>query len=119
MVGLNWCGGAFHPDADSKDEAVDIAGEFLRGNLESGVRMKCSTAPVKSYQLFITGALLLLVSVFAGVASLGYFKTSTIPFSGSGNTSAFQPSLKTGQTGKFKDSWQEEENRKVLEFIKK
>jgi len=106
-------------DADSKDEAVDIAGEFLRGNLESGVRMKCSTIPVKSCRLFKTGALLLLTSAFIGIASLGYFKTTAIPFSGSKNTSAFQPSLKTSQTAKFKENWQEEKNRKVLEYIKK
>jgi len=39
-------------DAESEHEATDIAGEFLRGNLETGVRMKCYTRPVKSYQLF-------------------------------------------------------------------
>lgn len=39
-------------DAESEHEATDIAGEFLRGNIETGVRMKCYSRPVKSYQLF-------------------------------------------------------------------
>ena len=39
-------------DADSEHEAIDIAGEFLRGNLETGVEMKCYTRPTKTYRLF-------------------------------------------------------------------
>ena len=39
-------------DAESEHEAVDIAGEFLRGNIETGVSMKCFTKPVKPYRLF-------------------------------------------------------------------
>ena len=106
-------------DAESEHEATDIAGEFLRGNLETGIRMKCCTRPLKSYRLFRVSALLLLIFAFIGIASLGYFKTSAIPFSGSKNTNAFQPPLKTSQTTKFKEAWQEEKNKKVLEYIKK
>ncbi|UCD54702.1 MAG: hypothetical protein JSV93_04045 [Candidatus Omnitrophota bacterium] len=39
-------------DAESEHEATDIAGEFLRGNIETGVKMKCYTRPVKSSRLF-------------------------------------------------------------------
>ena len=106
-------------DAESEHEAIDIAGEFLRGNLETGVRMKCCTRPLKPYRLFQVSALLLLIFAFIGIASLGCFKTGAIPFSGSKNTSAFQPSLKTSQTPEFKEAWQEEKNKKVLEYIKK
>jgi hypothetical protein len=38
--------------ADSEHEAIDIAGEFLRGNLESGVEMKCYTRPAQPFRLF-------------------------------------------------------------------
>ena len=33
-------------DAGDKSEAMEIAGEYLSGNLISGVRMKCRTNPV-------------------------------------------------------------------------
>ncbi len=106
-------------DAESEHEATDIAGEFLRGNLETGIRMKCCTKPLKSCRLFRVSALLLLIFAFIGIASLGYFKSTATSFPGIKNTSAFQPPLKTSQTIEFKKDWQEEKNRKVLEYIKK
>ncbi len=107
-------------DAENEGEATDIAGEYLRGNLESGVRMKCYTRSIKSRLLFQASVSLVLLSVFLGIASFRYFKNAALPqISGVRDVSAIQPPLKTSQAPAFKETWKEEEDKKILEYIKK
>ena len=51
-------------EADNEHEATDIAGEYLRGDLESGVRMKFSTKPLTAHtilKIYIPAALAIAV----------------------------------------------------------
>lgn len=105
-------------EAENEHEAVDIAGEFLRGNFETGVKMECCTKPIKLPILFRTSALLLLTSAFIGIASFGYFKSAPLSLSRMEHVSAFQPPLKTSHAAEFKEIWQEEKDKKVLDYIK-
>ena len=107
-------------DAENENEALDIAGEFLRGNLESGVRIKSRTKPFKSHVLLQATILSVILFVFAfvGVELFDHSKGAARVFFGIKNTSAVQPPLKTGKSLDFKDTWREEEYRKVLDYIK-
>ena len=105
-------------EAKDKHEAMDIAGEFLNGGIESGVRMKCRTTLFRPYMLLGAGVFVALACTLLGTASLRYFKNSADMFPGAGNTSAVQPPLKTSEEAAFRSQWQEEEAKKVLEYIK-
>lgn len=105
-------------EAETEDEAVDLAGEFLRGNIESGVEMKCRTKPVKAYTLFRIAILLILITVFAGAASFKHLRGSSNTFAPQRNFGAIQPPLKTSSSNTFNDNWKEKENKRVLDSIK-
>lgn len=106
-------------DAENENEAVDLAGEFLNGNIEDGVVMKCSTRPLRSHIFLKTGLLLSVTLLFIGLLSFGYSKSPGRQFYGIKNISAVQPPLKTARAEEFKAAWKEEESKKVLEYIKK
>ncbi len=107
-------------DAENEHEALDIAGEFLRGNLESGVKLKSRTGPLKSHVLIRTTVLSVILTVFAfaRIELFGHSKSIPRAFSVIKNTSAVQPPLKTGKGPDFKETWKDEEHRKVLDYIK-
>ena len=107
-------------EANNKNEALNIAGEFLNGNIESDVKIKCRTNMIKSHGLLKASIALRLIAAFiAGIVSFGYFKSVSIAVSGAENVSVFQTFLKAGQNVEFKENWQEEENKKVLDYRKK
>ncbi len=105
-------------EAKDKHEAMDIAGEYLNGGIETGVRMKCRTALFRPYILLRAGFFFTLACALLGTVSLRYFKNSAGVFRGASNTSAIQPPLKTSEEAAFKGKWQEEGTRKALEYIK-
>lgn len=106
-------------DAKDHNEAIDIAGEFLRGNLESGVKMKCSTKPLKSRFIFPASAFAVLLAIVLSLAWSGYFRNGNISFADRKHVSAVQPPLKTSEATNFKETWREERDKKVLDYIKK
>lgn len=108
-------------EAEDTNEAMDIAGEYLRGNFENDVKMKCRTKPLKLHVVFqASAAVAILVSVIIGIASFGYFESPPVQFSGTENVSAIQPPLKTAENHQeFNETWQEKADKKVLEYIKK
>jgi len=105
-------------EAKDKNEAMDIAGEFLNGGIESGVHMKCRTMLFRPYALLGVGVFFVLACALLGTVSLRYFTNGADIFPGAGNTSAVQPPLKTSDQTAFRGQWQEEEAKKVLEYIK-
>ncbi len=103
--------------ANSKTEATDIAGEFLKGNFDDDVKFKFYTQPLRSHIFFKTSLLVVLISIFAGVASFGYFRGNDSSNLRSESTYAFQPPLKTGIPADFKDEWQREGAGRILKDI--
>jgi len=55
-------------EADSSLEACDIAGEYLRGHLDSGITMKCRTRRLLDPKLM---KLFSIVLVLAALVSMG------------------------------------------------
>jgi len=105
-------------EADNEHEAADIAGEFLRGDFGSAVVMNCHTRPFRSMGFLKLGLFFVLIAAFLGTAYFGYFKNSSGATFGGKNISACPPPLKMGQTTSLKQAWKDEENRKVLDYIK-
>lgn len=107
-------------EAENKDEAMEIAGEYLAGNLKSGVDMRCRTAKVDAHRAIIAAssiaALLIVSSLLIGL-NLKIQPTTIYTISG---VSAIQPPLKTS-SGKFnadfKKEWKVKETKKALELI--
>jgi hypothetical protein len=104
-------------EAENGIEAIDIAGEFLRGNLESGVKMQCHSEPMNRKNMLSVVGVALILSLVIGAWSLTYIRKAPIRLAGIETLSACQPPLKTSGEGTFKDSWKSEESRRILSSI--
>lgn len=109
--------------AANKDEAIEIVGDYLSGNIASGIDMKYSTKQVRFYDNSAakTTAIVLLIG-------LGFlFSVRTSPSAGLNigtcQTAAVQPPLNTSRVAsedaKFKMEWEEKQTREALNLIKK
>ena len=105
-------------DADSKMEATDIAGEFLKGEFETGVKMKCHTRPAKQHLLIRSGVIVSLVLFVVGVVSFGVTNSHSNPVARANGINACQPPLRTGRIMRFKEVRQDEKNIKTLDNSK-
>ena len=110
------------PAAD-KAEAMEIVGDYLSGNIESGIDMRCSTKQVRFYDNAVAKVLTILLLI--GVGFLFTVKTTPqMHLSASTcQTAAVQPPLKTSDAANkesgFKKEWEEKQTREALNFIKK
>lgn len=105
-------------DAKDKNEAMDIVGEYLSGNITSGVHMKCITDPVNSYARIIVTTLLFLALLGGSIFSAMYSRPGATTMPSVTGMSAVQPPLKTSVADRksydFKQEWQ---TRQVKEAI--
>jgi hypothetical protein len=111
-------------EAADKNEAVELVGEYLSGNIINGVDMRCTTKPANSHIVKVAVSvsaisLLILFSVvlFSGTRS----PQALLP--GITASDACQPPLKTSavdkNSAKFKKQWEKEHMREALNAIKK
>lgn len=110
-------------EAKDKNEAMEIVGDYLSGNIASGIEMKCVTKPVHFYNSTATKAALIILLVTVGFLS-GARTQSGENFSvNTCRMDAVTPPLKTSNAGSkdlyFKKEWQEKQAKEVLDYIKK
>ncbi len=99
-------------EAENPAEAADIAGEYLCGSIDMGVRMNCTTKPLRNYTAYRMILLGLLIATFIGLTSLRINKnTSTTALFPARNVSAIQPPLKTHLSEKDLTDILKEKNR--------
>ena len=108
-------------EAKDKNEAMEIAGEYLSGNLTSGVDMQLRTAPLHS-NINRVGLALIISSIFFLFAiHLSYIKHPQNIIPNLPGDSVIQPPLKTSLTDNkrsdFKKEWQAQHTREVLNSI--
>jgi hypothetical protein len=109
--------------AEDKDEAMEIVGDYLSGNIMSGIDMKYTTRQVHFYDH--RAAKVAVVMLLIGTAFLFSARTSlqTHLNIGTCQMAAVQPPLKTSNVSaneaKFKKEWEEKQTREALNFIKK
>jgi hypothetical protein len=111
-------------DASDREEALNIAGEYLRGDVDFGVDMKCKSASIMSHRLkrisataiiavVMFSALLLKVSPIDGDEKIQ--STSNIGFK---NTYTINPALNTKHRADFKKEWATKKQEAIMDYIK-
>jgi len=110
-------------EAKDRNEATEIAGEYLSGNLATGVDMKVRTAPVRNNGKY--AAVAIIVLIVAGIFMVhgsDLRQSNNFAYSVPGN-SVIQPPLKTSsQADKsvhFKDEWRSRHTKEALDSIKR
>ena len=110
-------------EAANKDEAMEIVGEYLSGNIASGIDMRCTTKPVRFHNQ--TSVKVLAMVLLIGIVFLSGTKMTPQQHV-SVNTcqmAAVQPPLKTSSAikdvTKFKKEWDDKQMRAALDIIKK
>ena len=107
-------------DADSKEEALEIAGEFLSGNISSGVDMKYLSRPVHNNRMYVSVAAVVALVGFLFVAMVCN-KPTQIMGGVFQSLNAVQPPLKTSAISAnsvdFKKEWQSMHNREALNSL--
>ncbi len=110
-------------DAANRDEAMEIVGDYLSGNIASGIDMKCATSPVRFYNnpaaRVVVVALLMTMVFFSGVKAK--------PQQNLGlnicQMAAVTPPLKTSEANKndmrFKKEWQEKQTTEAISSLKR
>lgn len=110
-------------EANDKNEAVDIAGEYLSGNISSGVKMNCATHPLHYYSVKVVGVAAVMLLLIVGSLSISYLKPSGTSAQSFTPISAIQPPLKTSIEDKknadFKKEWNSKQSKEILDYIKK
>lgn len=109
--------------AANKDEAMEIVGDYLSGNITSGIDMKYTTKKVHFYDHPSARAVAVILLIGLGFL----FSVKTYPSAnfniGTCQMAAVQPPLKTSgiskDEAKFKKEWSEKQTREALSFIKK
>ena len=109
-------------EAENKNEAMEIVGEYLAGYLSSGVDMMCSTRSVSSHKKGIISVIVISLLLSISILSIGHIKPAknfigTIPV-----FNAVQPPLKTSSEankGDFKKKWEAKHTKEALTHIKK
>lgn len=111
-------------DAADKNEAMEIVGEYLSGNLISGIDMKCKTHPAVNHSgALIVASIVCLIFIGGLVFSINGRHNPAGPMSYVQGLSAIQPPLKTSSVdrdgSRFKKEWQNKQSHKILDYIKR
>ena len=97
-------------EANCESEAIDIAGEFLRSELESGVKMTCRTKRYrKAPLLLVTSVSLAAILLCIGITTVSNVRSVPELSTRVRSTSAIQPPLVTDGDREFEASWKAEE----------
>lgn len=109
-------------EAKDKSEALEIAGDYLAGNLASGVDMRFSAKPAIYGALKVAGAVTVSAMVMIALVALPQVRqTSNMGQTGPA-VSAIQPPLKTSAAAKlsagFKKEWQVRQTAEALSVIR-
>ncbi|MCX5679873.1 MAG: hypothetical protein NTZ95_04375 [Candidatus Omnitrophica bacterium] len=109
-------------EAKDKSEAMDIVGEYLSGDVFSGVKMKYSTRAVNGVKKAAITITVLSLMLAAGIISLYMIKPIGSGAPSASAMSAVQPPLQTQllyiRDAQFKTQWQEEHTKEALRKIK-
>jgi hypothetical protein len=111
-------------EAQDKNEAMEIAGEYLSGNLTSGVEMKFHTAPVRSNGRAFAGIALAVALIFGlSIFQLSHIKHSQSSAQNLPGENVIQPPLATSPTDRkhsdFRKEWQARHAQEALNYIKR
>jgi hypothetical protein len=111
-------------EAADKDDAYNVAGEYLRGEIDKGVKMNFHTMTLGKHRVLKYGASCFAALFFFAIC----FTRGTINEQNNVQTSngycsipvtcTVQPGLKTKDVESFKSEWKEKKEEAILEYIK-
>lgn len=109
-------------EAADKNEAIEIVGEYLSGNVVSGIDMRCTTKPVNSQQKTIISVAVVSLLLLVGIAVSNYTRPSSNFSVSVPGVDAVQPPLKSSANdkvdAKFKKQWEAKHTRAALDSAK-
>ena len=110
-------------EAKDKNEAAEIAGEYLSGNIMSGIDMKCHTGPVVNSVRNVIGVAAISAIFIVATLFVAHVKPAPILPQVVGINNAIQPPLKTSEVDKksnnFRKAWQDRQNKAALDSMKR
>lgn len=109
-------------EAENKNEAMEIVGEYLSGYLASGVDMRCSTRIASTYNKPVIAIVISTIILTVSILSLGHIKPSKGFVGSVPGFNAVQAPLKTPSNANeagFKKEWFTRQTREALNRIKK
>lgn len=108
-------------DAYDKEDAINLAGEYLRGQVDAGVEMRCKAVSIKSQKIATFGLLVFIALFSLGICGVGTWthdsSTQSYRFKMPG-TYTVLPELKTKNASEFKKKWGEKKDEAILDYIK-
>lgn len=110
-------------DASDKEDACFIAGEYLRGALDSGVEMSTKTVSLNAQRaMTIVGtgifAFLFFSLILVGFHPVSGDKVEQREIFRMAGTCTVQPELKTADEDSFKADWEKKKDEAILRYIK-
>ncbi len=107
-------------EASDKEDASNVAGDYLKGDLDFGVDMTCKTTKLstysfKKYALSCVLVFFVFLTFLLNVTPVGSYvapRQETTNFSA---TSTVKPSLRTRYDEDFKERWIEEKENVIQE----
>lgn len=107
-------------EASDKNEALDIASEYLAGNISSGVDLRWSARPAYHNVVKVAGAVTVAAMVMIAVVVVPQARQAIGVNPSAPATSAIQPPLKTSAdrlSAEFKKEWQVRHTAEALNVI--
>ncbi|MDD4956619.1 MAG: hypothetical protein PHH49_03725 [Candidatus Omnitrophica bacterium] len=110
-------------DASSKDEAINLAGDYLRGEVDGGVTMKCGSAPLYRHRLRKYTLASVLTVMVVGFMFIGAPQLQDNAGTGTkqlrlSDSYTMMPELKTKHRSDFRKEWEKKKDEAILDFIK-
>lgn len=112
-------------NASDKEDAINTAGDYLKGEVDFGVEMRCKAVSlwahrVRKYTAASIITILMFSSLFLKVTPIaGNDKTGGPARLNFRNTYTIMPALKTKSESDFKEEWQKKKEEAMLEYLKK
>ncbi|MBU0682979.1 MAG: hypothetical protein ABIH85_04670 [Candidatus Omnitrophota bacterium] len=112
-------------NAEDKDEACNMAGEYLKGDIDFGVQMKFKTVSLLGHKVkrCVLNCTAVCFVVLAGITLFApdvnnSESAKNLLYTKLRNTCTVMPALKTQHTFDFKRDWKKKKDEAVMEYIK-
>ncbi|MCK5450155.1 MAG: hypothetical protein KAI70_00150 [Candidatus Omnitrophica bacterium] len=112
-------------DASDSEDASNIAGDYLKGEIDFGVEMRCKTTSLwahrmRRYTASCAAVFLVLSTLLLKVGPVENADgTKSGMRMGLKNTSTVIPVLKTKHKNDFKEDWDKKKHEAMVDYLKK
>ncbi|MFH1797754.1 MAG: hypothetical protein ABH844_00175 [Candidatus Omnitrophota bacterium] len=111
-------------EGQDTEDAGNLAGEYLKGDVDFGVTMKCKTVSlmshqIKKYAVLVVAIFIISSSLILKVTPIGVCeKKNGAGYQAFSEISTIGPVLKTKNKVDFMDKWKKSKEKAVLNYLK-